>query len=141
VRGIARTPFSALTGKGVDKLMRTVLAAYDVWNRRVPTARLNDWLARMVARHPPPLADGRAVKIRYMTQTGARPPTFALFINKPAALPAAYRRYLLNDLRDSFGLPGTPVRLMLRAGRNPYEKGARKGARTSPRPRRERARR
>ncbi|MHA1570446.1 MAG: ribosome biogenesis GTPase Der [Alphaproteobacteria bacterium] len=122
VRGVATVTLSALTGKGVDGVIRAALKAYEIWNRRISTARLNNWLSHMLERHPPPMVSGRNVKIRYATQTGARPPTFAFFVNRPAALPAAYKRYLINDLRETFKLPGTPIRLMLRAGRNPYDK-------------------
>ncbi len=119
-RGIALAPISARTGSGVEKLMEAAFAAREVWNRRLPTAALNRWLAAMLEHHPPPLDSGRRVRLRYMTQVSARPPSFALFVNRPQGLPTAYRRYLINGLRESFDLPGVPIRLLLRAGRNPY---------------------
>ena len=118
--GVALVSVSGLTGKGLDRLMAAVAATRDIWSRRVPTARLNAWLADMVVRHPPPAASGRRVRLRYMTQTKARPPTFVAFCSRPDALPAACRRYLVHGLRDSFGLAGVPVRLILRTGDNPY---------------------
>ena len=120
VRGVALVPVSARTGDGMDRLMRAVLQAHDVWNRRVPTARLNEWLQEMVTRHPPPAPAGRRLRLRYMTQVKTRPPTFVLFAPRAPELPDAYTRYLVNGLREAFDLPGTPIRLTLRRGRNPY---------------------
>jgi GTP-binding protein len=113
-------PVSGLTGEGIDRLMEAAIEAYDVWNRRLPTAALNRWLAKIVARHPPPAVAGRRVKLRYLTQPKARPPSFVAFCSRPDALPAAWRRYLVNALREDFELPGTPIRLLLRKGDNPY---------------------
>ncbi|NBC32812.1 MAG: ribosome biogenesis GTPase Der [Alphaproteobacteria bacterium] len=120
-RGLPTVTVSALTGQRLDRLMDTVLEIYRVWTRRVGTGRLNRWLATLTEAHQPPMVKGRRLKLRYITQTGARPPTFALWINRPEDLPDAYRRYLVNGLRDTFELPGAPIRLMLRKGENPYE--------------------
>jgi GTPase len=125
VKGVPVVTMSALTGKGVDKLMPAVVAAYERWNRRVPTAALNRWLGGVVEHHPPPLVQGRRLKLRYMTQAKSRPPTFALFVSKPLELPDAYRRYLENGLRDAFDLAGVPLRLHLRKNDNPYDSGNR----------------
>ncbi len=125
VRGVPLITLSALHGEGVDRLMPLVFKTYETWNKRVSTSRLNRWLEGVVAAHPPPMASGRRVKIRYMTQVKARPPTFALFISRPKALPDAYQRYLVNQLRDAFKLDGVPIRLLLRAGKNPYAPGDR----------------
>ncbi len=122
-RGVPLVPLSALTGKAVNKLMPAVFGADENWNRRVPTAALNRWLEEVTAHHPPPLVAGRRLKLRYMTQVNIRPPSFALFASRPRKLPEAYRRYLVNGLREVFGLEGVPVRLMLRKGKNPYAKG------------------
>jgi GTPase len=118
--GVAIQPVSGTSGHGFPALMAAVFAAEAAWNRRVATADLNRWLALVQERHPPPLAAGRRLRLRYVTQVNARPPSFALFASKPAELPEAYRRYLVNALRRDFDLPGTPIRLMLRQGRNPY---------------------
>ncbi len=123
VKGVPLVTCSALTGAGTDGIMPAVLAAFDTWNRRVPTAQLNRWLEGAVAHHPPPLASGRRLKLRYITQVKARPPTFALFASKPQALPESYRRYLVNGIGAEFGLVGVPIRLLLRAGKNPYAPG------------------
>ena len=123
VKGVPLVTCSALTGAGAEKIMPAVLAAFDTWNRRVPTAALNRWLEGAVDHHPPPLVAGRRLKLRYITQVKARPPTFALFASKPSALPESYRRYLVNGIGGKFGLAGVPIRLMLRAGKNPYAPG------------------
>ena len=120
VRGLSLVTVSARTGQNLDRLLDSVIRTYESWNRRLPTPELNRWLASAVDRHPPPLVQGRRIKLRYMTQTKARPPTFQLFGNQLDVLPAAYLRYLVNDLRDRFDLPGTPVRVIVRKGKNPF---------------------
>jgi GTPase len=120
LRGIAVVPLSAQTGRGVDKLMPAVRAAYALWNRRVGTGELNRWLEGALARHPPPAVDGRRVKLRYATMPKARPPTIAVFGTRAEELPEDYRRYLVNTFRDAFAMPGVPVRLQLRGTKNPY---------------------
>ncbi len=120
VRGVPVATLSALTGKGVEKLMPAVFSIYEQWQRRIPTGRLNQWLADMVERHPPPLVRGRRLKLRYITQAKTRPPTFAVFASIASEVPESYARYLVNALRDHFELPGVPVRLYFRSGRNPY---------------------
>jgi GTP-binding protein len=123
LQGLAIAPVSGLAGTGVEALMRAVLAADAVWNKRVPTGALNRWLATLLERHPPPLSAGRRLRLRYITQVNTRPPTFALFASQPGELPDSYRRYLVNSLRQDFALPGTPIRMMLRKGENPYARG------------------
>ncbi len=123
VRGVEIVPLSGLAGEGIDRLMQAVFASYEVWNRRVSTARINRWLEGVLSAHPPPAVAGRRIKIRYMTQAKARPPTFALFGNQLDHLPVSYTRYLVNNLREAFELPGTPIRLHTRGGDNPYDKG------------------
>jgi GTP-binding protein len=100
--------------------MSEVLRVYELWNRRVPTPQLNRWLGEALERHAPPASKGRRVKIRFMTQASARPPTFVAFCARPEALPPAYLRYLTNSLRDTFDLPGVPIRIKLRKGDNPF---------------------
>jgi GTP-binding protein len=120
IRGVPVVTLSALTGRGLDKLLPTAFRYFDVWNRRVPTAQLNRWLEEMEQRHPPPLVQGRRIRLRYMTQAKTRPPTFVLFSSRGTALPEDYRRYLVNGIRDSFDLAGIPLRLNVRSGKNPY---------------------
>jgi GTP-binding protein len=119
-RGVPVVPVSALRGDGLDRLMAAVFAAYEVWNRRVPTATLNRWLAEVIAHHPPPASRGRRVRLKYITQARTRPPTFAVSCSKPEALPGSYLRYLENALRDDFDLPGTPIRIHLKKTKSPY---------------------
>jgi GTP-binding protein len=120
VPGVPFVTLSALSGRGLDRLEQAVVQAYERWNRRVPTPALNRWLAEALERHTPPAARGRRIKLRYMTQPSARPPTFVVFCSQPEALPKAYLRYLTNSLRDTFDLPGVPIRLKLRKGDNPF---------------------
>ena len=120
VPGVPMVQVSALAEKGLDKLMNETLQIHDTWNKRVPTSELNRWLQEAVARHTPPASKGRRIRLRYMTQPSTRPPTFIAFCSQPAGLPKSYLRYLTNGLREAFGLPGTPIRLNLRKGGNPY---------------------
>jgi GTP-binding protein len=121
LKGAPMVMVSALTGTGLDRLHDAVSRAYSVWNTRISTARLNRWLAHQVADHPPPAPGGRRVRLRYMTQVKTRPPTFVLFASMPDAVPEDYKRFLVNGLRRDFDMPGSPIRLMLRAGENPYK--------------------
>lgn len=118
--GVRLVPVSALSGRGIDTLMQTVVEAVERWSARISTGRLNRWLEGALTRHPPPAVAGRRIRIRYMTQAKARPPTFIAFCSRPDALPAAYRRYLVNGIRETFDLPGVPIRLTLRKPDNPY---------------------
>jgi GTPase len=122
VKGVPVVAVSGLTGVGLDRLMRAVVDAHAVWNRRVGTSALNRWLADVVAAHPPPAVSGRRIRLDYVTQPKSRPPSFVLFTSRADAVPDAYRRYLVNSLRESFDLPGTPIRLTLREKKNPYAK-------------------
>lgn len=123
LRGIELVTVSAQTGKGLDRLKDSVLKAHDVWNRRVGTSKLNQWLGAMVEAHPPPAPGGRRIKLRYMTQAKTRPPGFVVMCSNPKEMAAAYERYLVNGLRADFDMPGTPIRLWMRsqADQNPYK--------------------
>jgi len=120
VKGVSLVPVSALGGTGLNQLMRAILGADELWNRRLPTHALNQWLQGAIDAHSPPAMSGRRIKLRYITQANARPPTFVLFCSRPKALPESYSRYLVNSLRESFDMPGVPIRLNLRKGANPY---------------------
>ena len=123
-RGVPVVTLSALTGRGVEKLMPKVTEVYQHWQQRISTAALNRWLKDMTESHPPPLGQhGRRIRLRYMTQVKTRPPTFVIFSNLPDDLPDAYARYLQNGLREHFDLPGVPLRILLRKQDNPYVKG------------------
>jgi GTP-binding protein len=120
VAGVSLVAVSALAGTGLERLMSEVVRSYEVWNRRVPTGELNRWLGEAMERHAAPAAQGRRVKIRFMTQASARPPTFVAFCARAEALPGSYLRYLTNALRRAFDLPGVPIRIKLRRGDNPF---------------------
>ncbi|MBV9808640.1 MAG: hypothetical protein JO286_15755 [Solirubrobacterales bacterium] len=120
LRGIPVVTLSALTGTGVDRLWPAVWGAYAAWNRRVTTGELNRWFEGALERHPPPLVDRRRLKLRYITQAKARPPTFVVFGTRAERVPDDYARYLVNGLREAFDLPGVPIRLQVRGTKNPY---------------------
>ncbi|MEO9786047.1 MAG: ribosome biogenesis GTPase Der [Aurantimonas coralicida] len=119
-RGIRAITVSGETGEGVERLMKAIVDTHEVWNKRISTAKLNQWLDRMVTRHSPPAVAGRRINIKYMTQVKSRPPTFMISTSRPDALNASYTRYLINGLRESFGLFAVPIRLGLRKPDNPY---------------------
>src|SRR5215471_2076189 len=120
VVGVPIVAVSGFTGEGVDRLMQAVEKAYAVWNKRVPTSALNRWFEGAISANPPPAVSGRRLKLNYITQTKARPPSFVLFCSRADAVPQAYLRYLTNSLREAFELPGTPVRITLREKANPF---------------------
>ena len=119
-RGIPVITMSAKTGRGLDGLLPAVLKIYELWNKRISTGELNRWFEGILAHHPPPLSSGRRIKLRYITQAKTRPPTFVVFASRPEGLPESYNRYLINALRDDFDLPGIPIRLHTKKGKNPY---------------------
>ena len=123
LRGAPLVTVSGKTGRGLDRLREAILLAHAVWNRRVPTARLNTWLGAMTEAHPPPAPGGKRIKMRYMTQVKTRPPGFIVMCSHPEDLPDSYRRYLVNGLREHFDLPGTPIRLTFRSqgAKNPFK--------------------
>jgi GTP-binding protein len=120
MRGIPVVTISALTGAGVEKFLPTVREAHRIWNERVPTGALNRWFEGALERHQPPMVEGRRLKLRYMTQAKARPPTFLVFGTRAEQMPTEYQRYLVNGLRESFKMPGTPIRIQLRGTKNPF---------------------
>ncbi len=122
VRGVPLVTISGLTGRNIYRLMDAVLKIEVAWNTHISTAKLNRWLGAAVERQPPPATGGRRVKLRYMTQAKMRPPSFIVFASRADAVPTSYQRYLINSMREAFDMPGTPIRLWLRAGKNPYAK-------------------
>ena len=120
MKGIPVVTLSAITGQGLDKLLPAVRAAHVVWNTRISTGALNRWFEGALERHQPPLVSGRRLKLRYITQAKARPPTFIAFGTRAEQTPEDYHRYLVNGLRDNFKLPGTPIRLQFRGTANPF---------------------
>lgn len=126
VRGLRAVPISGERGQGLDKLMENVVKTHEIWNRRISTGRLNRWLEEMVAQQPPPAVSGRRLKVKYMTQVKTRPPGFVVSCSRPDVMPQSYVRYLINGLRESFDMPGVPIRLSLRTSDNPYAGRAKK---------------
>src|SRR5271156_5595098 len=120
MKGITVVTLSAETGEGVGKLFPAIRATYEKWNLRVPTSALNRWFETALERFPPPLVEGRRLKLRYITQVKARPPSFALFGTRAEQVPDTYMRYLVNSMREAFDMPGVPIRIMLRGTENPY---------------------
>lgn len=133
VKGAPIVALSAETGRGLDKLMPAVFKTHGDWSTKVKTRDLNDWLQMAIQRHPPPSVNGRRIKPKYMAQTKARPPTFVLFASRADQLPESYRRYLINSLRESFDLPGVPLRVTVRSNKNPYAEGEEKAGQGSAR--------
>ncbi|MCI3133857.1 ribosome biogenesis GTPase Der [Phenylobacterium aquaticum] len=123
LKGSPVIALSAETGRNLDKLMPAVFKVHKDWSTKVKTRDLNDWLAQAIQRHPPPAVGGHRVKPKYMAQTKARPPTFVLFASRANQLPDQYRRYLINSLRESFDLPGVPMRLTVKSNKNPFAEG------------------
>jgi GTP-binding protein len=121
LKGVPLVAVSAMTGEGLDRLMQAIVDAFAIWNKRIPTAALSRWFEHAVDAHPPPAVSGRRLRLNYITQAKSRPPSFVLFCTRADALPDAYKRYLVNSLRESFALPGTPIRLTLREKGNPFK--------------------
>ena len=120
VKGLKVVPISGMTGEGLEKLMKAVMEVHSAWNRHIPTAPLNRWLAAVQYHHPPPAVGGRRIKLKYISQPKSRPPTFAVACSRPDALPTSYERYLVNSIRREFDLNATPIRIYMRKGENPY---------------------
>jgi len=120
IKGVPVVATSGMLGEGVDRLMQAIQEAYAVWNRRVPTAALNRWFEQAIAQNPPPAVSGRRLKLNYVTQAKARPPSFVVFCSRADAVPESYLRYLVNSMRGAFDLPGTPIRITLREKANPF---------------------
>ncbi len=123
LRGAPLVTVSAKTGRGMDRLQEAILRAHATWNRRVPTAALNRWLAGMLEQHPPPAPQGKRIRLRYATQVKTRPPGFVVMCSHPDLMPESYSRYLVNGMRVDFDMPGTPIRMHMRGqGQdNPYK--------------------
>jgi GTP-binding protein len=131
LRGVPLVTISGLQGRHIDRLMEAIFAAEKVWNTHISTAKLNRWLYGMTESHPPPAVSGRRLKLKYMNQARMRPPSFILFASRPEAVPASYQRYLVNGMREQFDMPGTPIRLWVRGGKNPYAEEEKAGGRRS----------
>ena len=123
VKGVPMVTISGMQGRNLDRLMAAIFKIEKVWNTHLSTAKLNRWLAAVVEKHPPPAVSGRRLKLRYMTQAKMRPPSFIIFASRQDGMPASYLRYMTNSMRETFEMMGTPIRLWIRSGKNPYAKG------------------
>ena len=123
LKGSPIIALSAETGRHLDRLMPAVFKVHEHWSTKVRTKDLNDWLSMATQRHPPPSVSGHRIKPRYISQTKSRPPTFVLMCSRGDQLPESYKRYLVNSMRESFELPGVPIRLTVKSGKNPYAPG------------------
>ncbi len=126
VKGAPVIPLSGLTGAGIEKFMEAIFKVHEIWNTRISTGRLNRWLTPTIEKTPPPAVSGFRIKIRYMTQPKARPPYFVIFGNQLDALPTSYERYLVNGLRETFGLHGVPIRISKKGSKNPFHDGTKR---------------
>lgn len=122
VKGLQFATISAKNGKNIDKLFYKALTVYETWNSRITTGALNRWLAHMESKNPAPLSGGRHNRLKYVAQIKTRPPTFALWVSRPKDLPDSHKRYIINGLRKDYNIPGVPIRLLVRASKNPYTK-------------------
>jgi len=119
-RGAPLVTVAALSGVGLDRLMKAVTEAHGDWTARVKTKDLNEWMHATIERHPPPAVGGKRIKLRYMTQIKARPPTFVLIASRAEDIPESYKRYLINSMREAFNLHAAPVRLIVKSAKNPF---------------------
>ncbi|HVM22184.1 MAG TPA: ribosome biogenesis GTPase Der [Sphingomicrobium sp.] len=125
LRDVPLLTVSAITGKGIDTILQVAFDLREAWSRRVPTGELNRWFEQAVEANPPPAPKGKRIKLRYVTQVSARPPTFVVFGNRTDELPESYRRYLVNALRRDLRLGAVPLRLNFRGRANPFDRGTR----------------
>jgi len=124
VKGVPLLTISAATGKGIDTLLQVAFETREAWSKRVPTGQLNRWFETAIEKNPPPAPGGKRIKLRYVTQIKTRPPSFVIFGTRVDELPESYRRYLVNGIRRELGFGAVPVRLTLRAPKNPFSKQA-----------------
>ena len=122
VKGLPVLTVSAATGRGIDQLLQAAFDSREAWSRRISTGQLNRWFETAVEKNPPPAPGGKRIKLRYLTQAKTRPPGFILFGTRVDQLPESYRRYLVNGIRKDLGFGAVPVRLTLRAPRNPFDR-------------------
>ncbi|MGC6330401.1 ribosome biogenesis GTPase Der [Rhizorhabdus sp. FW153] len=121
VKGLPLLTVSGATGRGVDQLLQVAHETREAWSLRVSTGRLNRWFEKAIEANPPPAPGGKRIKLRYLTQARTRPPSFILFGTRVDQLPESYRRYLVNGIRRELGFGAVPVRLTVRAPRNPFD--------------------
>ncbi|MEL7689060.1 ribosome biogenesis GTPase Der [Citromicrobium bathyomarinum] len=123
VRGLPVIAVSAKTGKGLDQMIAAAFELRETWSKRVSTSALNRWFDDALEANPPPAPGGKRIKLRYITQAGTRPPRFVVFGSRLDMLPTSYERYLVNGIRRELGFGAVPVRVVLKASKNPYAEG------------------
>jgi len=123
LRDVPLLTVSAKTGKGIETVLDVAFDLREAWSRRVPTGELNRWFEQAIDANPPPAPKGKRIKLRYITQVKARPPSFVVFGNRLEELPESYRRYLLNAMRRDLKLGPVPLRLDFRGRSNPFDRG------------------
>lgn len=116
------TLLSAQRGDGVDRLLDLVDQVAAEHRKRVPTAQLNRFFAEVIEEMPPPLHNGRSIKINYITQARARPPTFVLWASAPEGLAPSYKRFITNRLRERYGFRGSPIRIAVKAKKDRHDR-------------------
>jgi GTPase len=121
VKGVPLLTVSAATGRGLDLLLKVAFETREAWSQRVTTGKLNRWFEDAIEKNPPPAPGGKRIKLRYVTQIKTRPPSFVIFGTRVDQLPESYRRYLINGIRRELGFGAVPVRLSLRAPKNPFD--------------------
>ncbi|UVO49784.1 ribosome biogenesis GTPase Der [Sphingomonas sp. SUN019] len=121
VKGVTVMTVSGATGKGIDQLLQACFDTREAWSRRVGTGELNRWFERATDANPPPAPGGKRIKLRYVTQVKTRPPSFVIFGTRVDQLPASYQRYLINSMRKDLNFGAVPIRLTLRAPKNPFD--------------------
>lgn len=121
VKGVPLLTLSAATGKGIDNLLQAAFDTREAWSQRVSTGKMNRWFEKAIEANPPPAPGGKRIKLRYITQIKTRPPSFVIFGTRVDQLPESYRRYLVNGIRRELGFGAVPVRLTLRAPKNPFD--------------------
>ena len=120
--GVPLLTVSAVTGKGIDQLLKAAFDIRDVWSSRVSTGQLNRWFEEAIDKNPPPSPGGKRIKLRYITQVNTRPPAFVVFGSRTELLAESYRRYLMNGMRRELGFGAVPIRLEWRGSKNPFDK-------------------
>lgn len=122
IKNIPVLTVSAKTGKGIDQLLGAAFELREQWSRRISTGELNRWFEAAVEANSPPAPGGKRIKLRYITQVKTRPPSFVVFGTRVDQLPESYRRYLLNSMRRELGLGPVPLRMTMRAPKNPFDR-------------------
>tara|TARA_B100000287_G_scaffold432583_1_gene492247 strand:+ start:751 stop:2082 length:1332 start_codon:yes stop_codon:yes gene_type:complete len=113
---------SAKKNIGITSLFKSIKNQNLLWQKRISTSKLNNWLNTLIKKTPPPLHKGRSIKFKYITQASSSPPKFNIFVNFSNALKLDYKRFIEKNLRKSFNLNGLPMKIIYKTSQNPYSK-------------------